>query len=61
LGVGIQPPIPEWGAMVNEGKSFIRNHPQLMLYPGLSIVIVVATCNILGEALSERFGVKRGL
>lgn len=61
LGLGIQPPTPEWGAMVNEGKSFIRNHPELMLYPGLLIVVVVATCNVLGEALSERFGVKKGL
>lgn len=60
LGLGIQPPTPEWGAMLNEGKSFIRSHPQLMLYPGLMIVVVVATFNILGEALSERFGVKRG-
>ncbi|AEI44825.1 nickel ABC transporter permease subunit NikC [Paenibacillus mucilaginosus] len=59
LGLGIQPPTPEWGAMVNEGKSFIRNHPQLMLYPGLLIVVVVATFNLLGEALSERYGVKR--
>lgn len=60
LGLGIQPPTPEWGAMLNEGKSFIRSHPQLMLYPGLMIVVVVAAFNILGEALSERFGVKRG-
>lgn len=60
LGLGIQPPTPEWGAMINEGKSFIRNHPQLMLYPGLLIVVVVATFNVLGEALSERYGVKRG-
>lgn len=61
LGLGIQPPTPEWGAMINEGKSFIRNHPQLMLYPGLMIVFVVATFNLLGEALSDRYGVKRGL
>lgn len=61
LGLGIQPPTPEWGAMINEGKSFIRNHPQLMIYPGAMILIVVMTFNVLGEALSERFGVKRGL
>nr|WP_279537930.1 nickel ABC transporter permease subunit NikC [Paenibacillus turpanensis] len=60
LGLGIQPPTPEWGAMINEGKSYIRNHPQLMIYPGILIVVVVATFNLLGEALSERFGVKRG-
>ncbi|MGG4142306.1 nickel ABC transporter permease subunit NikC [Paenibacillus algorifonticola] len=59
LGLGIQPPTPEWGAMIHEGKAFIRSHPELMLYPGLMILLVVITFNILGEALSERFGVKR--
>ncbi|WP_442952520.1 nickel ABC transporter permease subunit NikC [Paenibacillus sp. Leaf72] len=59
LGLGIQPPTPEWGAMIHEGKAFIRSHPELMLYPGLMILFVVITFNILGEALSERFGVKR--
>ncbi|GED56487.1 nickel ABC transporter permease subunit NikC [Brevibacillus formosus] len=59
LGLGIQPPTPEWGAMIHEGKSFIRSHPELMLYPGLMILFVVITFNVLGEALSERFGVKR--
>ncbi|WP_238654460.1 nickel ABC transporter permease subunit NikC [Paenibacillus piscarius] len=60
LGLGVQAPTPEWGAMLNEGKSFIRNHPELMLYPGLMIIMVVASFNLLGEALSERYGVKRG-
>lgn len=60
LGLGVQAPTPEWGAMLNEGKSFIRSHPELMLYPGLMIIMVVASCNLLGEALSERYGVKRG-
>lgn len=46
--------------MLNEGKSFIRNHPELMLYPGLMIIMVVASFNLLGEALSERYGIKRG-
>ncbi|WP_340020591.1 nickel ABC transporter permease subunit NikC [Paenibacillus sp. FSL K6-1096] len=60
LGLGVQAPTAEWGAMLNEGKSFIRNHPELMLYPGLMIIMVVASFNLLGEALSERYGVKRG-
>ncbi|ETT39580.1 MULTISPECIES: nickel ABC transporter permease subunit NikC [unclassified Paenibacillus] len=60
LGLGVQAPTPEWGAMLNEGKSFIRNHPELMLYPGLMIIMVVASFNLLGEALSERYGIKRG-
>jgi len=59
LGLGIQPPTPEWGAMIHEGKAFIRSHPELMLYPGLMILLVVISFNLLGEALSERFGVKR--
>lgn len=52
-------PTPEWGAMIHEGKSYIRTNPELMLYPGLMIMLVVVTFNLLGEALSERFGVKR--
>jgi nickel transport system permease protein len=59
LGLGIQPPAPEWGSMIHEGKSYIRSNPELMLYPGIMILIVVITFNVLGEALSDRFGVKR--
>jgi nickel transport system permease protein len=59
LGLGVQPPTPEWGAMIHEGKSYIRTNPELMIYPGLMIMLVVVTFNLLGEALSERFGVKR--
>ncbi|WP_078433254.1 nickel ABC transporter permease subunit NikC [Metabacillus halosaccharovorans] len=59
LGLGVQPPTPEWGAMIHEGKSYIRTNPTLMIYPGLMILLVVVTFNLLGEALSERFGIKR--
>ena len=59
LGLGVQSPTPEWGAMIHEGKSYIRTNPELMLYPGLSIMLVIVTFNLLGEALSERYGVKR--
>jgi nickel transport system permease protein len=59
LGLGVQPPTPEWGAMIHEGKSYIRTNPELMLYPGLMIMLVIVTFNLLGEALSERYGVKR--
>jgi nickel transport system permease protein len=59
LGLGVQPPTPEWGAMIHEGKSYIRTNPALMIYPGLMIMLVVVTFNLLGESLSERFGVKR--
>jgi nickel transport system permease protein len=59
LGLGVQPPTPEWGAMIHEGKSYIRTNPALMIYPGLMIMLVVVAFNLLGEALSERFEVKR--
>jgi len=59
LGLGVQAPTPEWGAMIHEGKSYIRTNPELMLYPGLIIMVVIVTFNLLGEALSERYGVKR--
>lgn len=60
LGFGVEPPIPEWGAMIHEGKAYIRTNPELMLYPGLSIMLVIVTFNLLGEALAERYGIKKG-
>ncbi len=59
LGLGVQPPQAEWGAMIHEGTSYIRSHPELMIYPGLLILIVVILFNVLGEALSARYGVER--
>ncbi|MEK3786224.1 MULTISPECIES: nickel ABC transporter permease subunit NikC [Paenibacillus] len=59
LGLGIQPPNAEWGAMIHEGTSYIRSHPELMIYPGLLILVVVITFNVLGEALSERYGIAK--
>ncbi|OCT16885.1 nickel ABC transporter permease subunit NikC [Paenibacillus pectinilyticus] len=59
LGLGIQPPAPEWGAMIHEGKSYIRSHPELMMYPGFFILLVVINFNLLGEALSNKFGIKK--
>ncbi|MEY8739357.1 nickel ABC transporter permease subunit NikC [Bacillales bacterium AN1005] len=59
LGLGIQPPNAEWGAMIHEGTSYIRSHPELMIYPGALILLVVITFNILGESLSEKYGVSK--
>ncbi|MEK4371799.1 nickel ABC transporter permease subunit NikC [Paenibacillus sp. FSL R5-0473] len=59
LGLGIQPPNAEWGAMIHEGTGYIRSHPELMIYPGGLILLVVITFNILGEALSERYGIAK--
>ncbi|GAC1684715.1 MAG: ABC transporter permease [Gemmatimonadaceae bacterium] len=53
LGLGAQPPTPEWGAMLNDGRSFFFTAPQLMLYPGLVITITVLGFNLLGDGLRD--------
>ncbi|HAF71387.1 TPA: hypothetical protein DCL37_08655, partial [Candidatus Acetothermia bacterium] len=53
LGLGAQPPTPEWGAMLNEGKRFMRNAPHLITIPGLAIMLVVLSLNFIGDALRD--------
>jgi peptide/nickel transport system permease protein len=53
LGLGAQPPTPEWGAMLNEGRPFLQIAPQLMIYPGLTISLVVLGFNLLGDGLRD--------
>jgi len=53
LGLGAQPPTPEWGAMLNDGRSFFFTAPQLMLYPGLVISVAVLGFNLLGDGLRD--------
>ena len=54
LGLGAQPPTPEWGAMINDGRPFLLSAPQLMIYPGIAISLVVIGFNLLGEWLRDR-------
>ena len=56
LGLGVQPPTPEWGAMVAEGRDFILNAWWISTLPGLVIVLTGFTLCLLGDGLSERFG-----
>ena len=58
IGLGIQPPIPEWGYMLSQGRRFIRDYPHMSLYPGLAIVIVVLALNMLGDGLRDAFDPK---
>jgi len=53
LGLGAQPPTPEWGAMLNDGRPYMQVAPQLMVYPGLAIMIVVLAFNLLGDGLRD--------
>lgn len=53
LGLGAQPPTPEWGAMLNDGRPFLQSAPQMMLYPGTAICLVVLGFNLLGDGLRD--------
>ena len=53
LGLGIQPPTPEWGSMLSDGRQFLRNAPHITIFPGLAIVVVVMALNMLGDGLRD--------
>jgi len=53
IGLGIQPPNPEWGSMLNAGRHFIRDYPHLTMYPGLAIMITILSLNLLGDGLRD--------
>ncbi|WP_046216072.1 nickel transporter permease [Paenibacillus wulumuqiensis] len=59
IGLGAQPPTPEWGAMLNDSRPYFQSRPELMIYPGLAIMSVVLLANMLGDYLRDRFDVKR--
>jgi len=53
LGMGAKPPSPEWGLMLSEGKTFIRNAWWVGTFPGLAITVTVIGINLLGDALRD--------
>ncbi|MDT0125451.1 ABC transporter permease [Paenibacillus sp. RRE4] len=53
LGLGAQPPDPEWGAMLNEGRRYLQTAPWLLIYPGLAIFSTVIIFNLLGDSLRD--------
>lgn len=53
IGLGVQPPTPEWGAMLSAGKAVITKHPHLCIFPGLCIMLVVLAFNMLGDGLRD--------
>ncbi len=55
IGIGIQPPLPEWGVILSDSKNYIQTCPRLMIYPGIVIMMVVMGFNLLGD------GVKHGI
>ena len=53
IGLGVQPPTPEWGAMLSAGRNFIRDYPHLVIFPGVTIMIAVLALNLFGDGLRD--------
>lgn len=53
IGLGVQPPDPEWGAILTEGQEFMRDYPHLVLFPGITIMLAVLACNFMGDGLRD--------
>lgn len=55
LGLGAQPPNPEWGAMLNDGRPYMNMAPWIMIFPGMAILITVLAFNLMGDGLRDFF------
>ena len=53
IGLGVQPPTPEWGAMVTDGRSSMMTQPYLIMFPGLVIALFVLSMNLVGDGLRD--------
>lgn len=53
IGMGIQPPAPEWGAMLSSARSYIMTSPHLIIFPGIFIVLAALSLNLLGDGLRD--------
>ncbi len=58
LGLGVEPPTPSWGAMLNDGRQFLLVAPHLTTYPGLAIMLTVLALNLVGDALQDRLNAR---
>lgn len=53
IGLGVQPPAPEWGAMLSGARQFIRSSPHMVIFPGLAIAITILALNLMGDGLRD--------
>ncbi len=53
LGLGAQPPVPEWGAMLNLGRTYMRSAPWMSIFPGLAVSLTVLAINFIGDGLRD--------
>lgn len=53
IGLGVQPPTPEWGAMLSAGKNYVTSFPHLLLFPGIAIGLATLAINLMGDGLRD--------
>ena len=58
LGLGAQPPEPEWGSMLNAARAYFMTNPYLAMFPGLAITLSVIAINLIGDALRDHLDPK---
>lgn len=59
IGLGVQPPYAEWGAIMNEARSYMRTNPQMLIFTTICIVLSVACFQMLGEALKDQMNPRK--
>jgi ABC-type dipeptide/oligopeptide/nickel transport system permease subunit len=60
LGLGVQPPSPEWGAILASGRNYITKAPWILIFPGLALCVTVLSFNLIGDSSRELFDPRRG-
>ena len=60
LGLGAQPPTPEWGSMIGQERNQVFTAPQLIIFPGIALILTVLGFNLLGDGLRDRLDVVAG-
>ena len=53
VGLGVQPPNPEWGAMLSGARSYLRDYPHMVIFPGIVLAVTVLSLNMLGDGLRD--------
>lgn len=53
LGLGVKPPMPEWGSMLSSARQFMTMHPHLIIFPGIAIALVILGFNLMGDGLRD--------
>jgi ABC-type dipeptide/oligopeptide/nickel transport system permease subunit len=58
IGIGAQPPVPEWGVLISDGRGYLRTAPHVALFPGLALLLAVMGFNLVGDGLNDALNPK---